>query len=123
MKAHMDHHAEENIEETELTRRNFLKMGLGALSALAALELGGVSLMFLKARSQEGKFGGEINIGAVELLSEWVGNRVRRWEFLPYSHPERWFSFGLPALSAPGMHGQMGGRKAAFLLPLPCLQF
>lgn len=63
MKAHMDHQPEDNLEETTLTRRNFLKMGVGALSALAALEIGGASLLFLKSRSQEGKFGGEFILG------------------------------------------------------------
>lgn len=52
--------------EPELTRRNFLKLGLGALSAVAALELGGVGILFLKARSQEGTFGGKITAGTVE---------------------------------------------------------
>lgn len=52
--------------EQELTRRNFLKLGLGALSAVAAMELGGVGLLFLKARSQEGKFGGKITAGTVD---------------------------------------------------------
>lgn len=89
MKAHMDHqhhngsemnekhqprasspqHAEQ-LEEEALTRRNFLKIGVGALSALAAVELGGVSLMFLKARSQEGKFGGKINAGEVDTFPQ-----------------------------------------------------
>ncbi len=83
----MDHHAGENemtgpknprkrcskadptsqpAVEQELTRRNFLKLGLGALSAVAAMELGGVGILFLKARSQEGKFGGKITAGTVE---------------------------------------------------------
>ena len=52
--------------EQELTRRNFLKLGLGALSAVAAMELGGVGILFLKARSQEGKFGGKITAGTVD---------------------------------------------------------
>jgi cytochrome b6-f complex iron-sulfur subunit len=87
MKAHMDHHDEEMDRhegtsqvkravsppsseqppaEQELTRRNFLKLGLGALSAVAAIELGGVGILFLKARSQEGKFGGKITAGTLE---------------------------------------------------------
>ena len=83
MKAHMDHQpdvvqptkclsrgnrrqAVKRAEEQELSRRNFLKLGLGALSAVAALEIGGVSLMFLRARGQEGKFGGKITAGVVD---------------------------------------------------------
>lgn len=87
MKAHMDHHGEEMekvealkqakageqpaaseqpLAEQEFSRRNFLKLGLGALSAVAVAELVGVSIMFLKARSQEGKFGGKITAGSLE---------------------------------------------------------
>ena len=47
----------------DLTRRNFLKMGLGALSLLAALEVGGVTFQFLRSRSLEGEFGGPITAG------------------------------------------------------------
>lgn len=47
-----------------VTRRDFLKMGLGALSVLTALEVGGAALLFLRARSQEGSFGGVITAGA-----------------------------------------------------------
>lgn len=53
-------------QEQNLTRRNFLKLGISALSALAALEIGGASLMFLRARSLEGEFGGEIKAGEVD---------------------------------------------------------
>ena len=52
--------------ESKLTRRNFLKMGVGALSALAVLEVGGAGLLFLRARSQEGEFGEVITAGEVE---------------------------------------------------------
>jgi cytochrome b6-f complex iron-sulfur subunit len=50
----------------ELGRRNFLKMGMGALSVLAALEVGGVSFFFLQARMQEGESGGVVTAGQVE---------------------------------------------------------
>lgn len=49
-----------------LTRRNFMKLGLGALSAIAALEAGGIGLSFLRSRALEGKFGEVIRAGAVE---------------------------------------------------------
>ena len=49
----------------ELGRRNFLKMGMGALSVLAALEIGGVSFSFLQARIQEGGSGGVVTAGKV----------------------------------------------------------
>lgn len=57
---------ENQVQEQNLTRRNFLKLGISALSALAALEIGGASLMFLRARSLEGEFGGEIKAGEAE---------------------------------------------------------
>jgi cytochrome b6-f complex iron-sulfur subunit len=46
-----------------LTRRNFLKIGLGALSLIATLEVGGVTFQFLRSRSLEGEFGGAITAG------------------------------------------------------------
>ena len=54
----------ERIES--LTRRDFLKAGLGTLSVLAAIEVGIVNLQFLRARSLEGKFGGTIVAGAID---------------------------------------------------------
>jgi nitrite reductase/ring-hydroxylating ferredoxin subunit len=49
-----------------LSRRNFLKLGVGALSALAAIELGAAGVLFLRARSLEGKFGGRVTAGPAE---------------------------------------------------------
>lgn len=54
------------FEGKRVTRRDFLRLGLGALSALAAVELGGAGLLFLRARSLEGEFGGLITAGPVE---------------------------------------------------------
>lgn len=48
-----------------LSRRQFLKMGVGAVSALAALEVGSASLMFLKPRNGEGEISGVIEAGPV----------------------------------------------------------
>jgi cytochrome b6-f complex iron-sulfur subunit len=53
-------------ENTQLTRRNFLKLGAGALGLLAVLETGGASLLFLAPRSLEGEFGGVVNTGEVD---------------------------------------------------------
>lgn len=53
-------------EEPQLTRRNFLKMGVGALGALVLLEVGGASLLFMKPRSLEGEFGSQVAAGAVD---------------------------------------------------------
>ena len=44
-------------QDPKLSRRNFLKVGIGALSALAVMEVGGAGFFFLQARSQEGEFG------------------------------------------------------------------
>ena len=52
--------------ENRLSRRKFLKMGVGALSALAVLEVGGAGLLFLRARSQEGDFGEVITTGEID---------------------------------------------------------
>ncbi|MFZ5916660.1 MAG: ubiquinol-cytochrome c reductase iron-sulfur subunit [Chloroflexota bacterium] len=59
-------HTQPNQESQELTRRSFLKMGMGALGVLAALEIGGASLLFLQARTQEGQSGGLITAGETE---------------------------------------------------------
>ena len=52
-------------KEDALSRRNFLKLGLTALGALAAIEAGGMSLFFLRSRAETGEFGGVITAGAV----------------------------------------------------------
>ena len=54
-----------NTTPQPVTRRDFLKLGIGALSALALLEIGGVSLIFLKPRSLSGEFGGTVTAGLV----------------------------------------------------------
>ena len=51
---------------SKVSRRDFLKLGLGALSALVVLEVGGASLLFMKPRSLEGEFGGRVNAGSVD---------------------------------------------------------
>ena len=57
-----------NKKETtsQVSRRDFLKLGVSALSALAVLEIGGASLLFMKPRSLEGEFGGIVNAGAAD---------------------------------------------------------
>ena len=49
-----------------ISRRQFLKMGVGAVSALAALEVGSASLMFLQPRTAEGEVSGVIEAGTVD---------------------------------------------------------
>jgi cytochrome b6-f complex iron-sulfur subunit len=48
-----------------LSRRNFLKIGLVGLSAVAGFEIGSVGLMYMRSRSLEGEFGGVITAGEV----------------------------------------------------------
>lgn len=54
------------IDNSKLSRRNFLKMGAGALGALALLEVGGASLLFMQPRSLEGEFGSQVKAGPVD---------------------------------------------------------
>lgn len=53
-------------DTSELTRRDFIKMGASALSLLAVLEVGGASLLFMQPRSLEGEFGGSVNAGPAD---------------------------------------------------------
>jgi cytochrome b6-f complex iron-sulfur subunit len=52
--------------EGRLTRRSFIKLGLSALSALAVLEIGGISLFYLRPRKQKEEYSGVIEAGQVE---------------------------------------------------------
>lgn len=54
----------DNVELT-LSRRRFLKLGIGALSALAALEAGGAGLMFLQSQGNHERNGALITAGRV----------------------------------------------------------
>ncbi|GAB4426068.1 MAG: hypothetical protein Kow0031_05770 [Anaerolineae bacterium] len=63
------HHPAEPAQPPEaarLSRKHFLKMGLGALTGLAMLEMGGAGLLFLQPRSLEGEFGGTVTAGDVD---------------------------------------------------------
>lgn len=51
---------------SQVSRRDFLKMGISTLSALAILEVGGASLLFMQPRNIEGKFGGILEAGSVD---------------------------------------------------------
>lgn len=57
---------DETQDVRRFSRRNFLKMGIGALSALAVLEVGGASVLFLQSRSLEGEFGSVVTAGSVD---------------------------------------------------------
>ncbi len=49
-----------------LSRRGFLRLGVGALGAVALLEAGGAGFVFLRARSLEGEYGRVIIAGNVD---------------------------------------------------------
>ena len=58
---------QEPTQETPLfSRRNVLKLGVGALSALALLEFGGASVLYLQSNSSAGEFGGVVTAGQVD---------------------------------------------------------
>jgi Rieske Fe-S protein len=49
-----------------ISRRNFLRLGIGALGIIAALEAGTAGVLFLQSRSQEGEYGGVVTVGLVD---------------------------------------------------------
>jgi len=65
MKRTKKHENKSNTPQ-DLTRRNFLTLGLGVLSGVAALEAFGTGLLFLRSRSVEGNFGSKMTAGGVE---------------------------------------------------------
>lgn len=50
----------------EMTRRNFLKLGVQTLGALALLEMGFAGLSYMQPRSLEGEFGGVVSAGPAD---------------------------------------------------------
>ncbi len=57
---------EEETNEQALSRRNFLKLGIGALSFIAAAEGGIAAFRFLQSRGQEEVFGDIVTAGSVD---------------------------------------------------------
>lgn len=53
-------------ETADITRRNFLKLGMSGLGMLAALEVGGASLIYLRSHSLQGVFGSVITAGRAD---------------------------------------------------------
>jgi cytochrome b6-f complex iron-sulfur subunit len=53
-------------DASQISRRDFLKLGIGALSALAVMEVGGASLLFMQPRVVEGAFGSVVDAGQIE---------------------------------------------------------
>ncbi len=58
--------SQESTESQELSRRNFLKLGIGVLGVIAALEAGAAGVLFLQSRGQEKEFGGVVTAGGVD---------------------------------------------------------
>lgn len=58
--------AESHPTPDTLSRRDFIKLGLGALAAVAAAEAGVIGLLFLKPRTLDGAFGGVVVAGSAE---------------------------------------------------------
>lgn len=52
--------------QPQLSRRNFLKAGLGTLATVAALEFGAISMKYLKSRAEEVDIGGLVTAGKLE---------------------------------------------------------
>ena len=53
-------------EAADLSRRNFLKLGISALGVIAALEAGGASLIYLRSHSLKDVFGSIVTIGRAD---------------------------------------------------------
>jgi cytochrome b6-f complex iron-sulfur subunit len=62
----MNHQPKTRFITVSEDRRNFLQAGLKVLGVLAVVEVGAAGLLFLRARSLEGKFGGVITVGKVD---------------------------------------------------------
>jgi len=56
-------------KKQDLSRRSFMKFILGFLGVAATLEIGGVSLAYLKSRSEENDSGGLVMAGVLEDFS------------------------------------------------------
>jgi len=52
-------------DPAEVSRRSFLKRGVGALGVIAALEVGGASLLFIQSRAEAGRSGRVVEAGKV----------------------------------------------------------
>ncbi|MBI2846151.1 MAG: Rieske 2Fe-2S domain-containing protein [Chloroflexi bacterium] len=70
--------AETKAQETGIfSRREFLRWGFWAATALATAEIGGAMLVFFWPKLKAGAFGGEVNIGTLdEILGQLPVNAV-----------------------------------------------
>jgi cytochrome b6-f complex iron-sulfur subunit len=56
-------------KDPELSRRSFMKLILGFLGVAASIEIGGISLAYLKSRSSENDTGGLVMAGVIDDFS------------------------------------------------------
>lgn len=49
-----------------VSRRGFLKLGVGALGVIAALEVGGASVLFIQSRAEAGRSGRVVEAGKIK---------------------------------------------------------
>ncbi|MBC8330877.1 MAG: Rieske 2Fe-2S domain-containing protein [Anaerolineae bacterium] len=54
------------INDTNITRRDFLKTAWSVIGGITALEAGALAIAYMQPRLAEGEFGGVLTIGAVE---------------------------------------------------------
>ena len=54
------------INDTNVTRRDFLKTAWSVIGGITALEAGALAIAYMQPRLAEGEFGGVLTIGAVE---------------------------------------------------------
>ena len=59
-------HSPQVSEAQPISRRNFLRLGWRMLNALAAIELVGAGVLFLRSRAQEGTYGSLVKAGGIE---------------------------------------------------------
>jgi len=58
--------AQADLVKTKTSRRDFLKVSWGALAGLVALEVGGITMTYVRPKLVEGEFGSVITAGKVE---------------------------------------------------------
>ena len=109
-------------DAAQKSRRDFLKLGIGTLSALAVLEVGGASLFFMQPRSLDGEFGGNRECRFGRKFSGWVRSRISRWPFLFDSRSGRGIPGCLQALYPSRLCRDLGSGREPFFLSLSRLQ-
>lgn len=58
--------AQQTLDGSQASRRDFLKLSWGALIGLVALEMGGIAMTYMQPKVTEGEFGSVIIAGVVD---------------------------------------------------------